>query len=159
MPGAQVAPDLLHHLRVINHRDHAQGFWQAGQRIGSACQTRRIRSRHRLEGSFTGGGGETPGWRTTSSAGRPRWRAPRILLLYIRGGGRRGKTSGSCRRRPADTHARSSRTEPGRDRAPGRHMRKSFRLTNPTFRLAPMELTRREVFTFRNTIYVCLLLA
>jgi uncharacterized protein with von Willebrand factor type A (vWA) domain len=34
-------------------------------------------------------------------------------------------------------------------------MRKSFRLTNPTFRLAPMELTRREVFTFRNTIYAC----
>jgi hypothetical protein len=44
-----------------------------------------------LEGNFTGGGGETPGWRTTSSAGRPRWRAPRILLLYIRGGGRRGQ--------------------------------------------------------------------
>ena len=34
-------------------------------------------------------------------------------------------------------------------------MRKGFRLTNPTFRLAPVELTRCEVFTFRNTIYAC----
>ena len=29
-----------------------------------------------------GGGGETPGRCGTSSDGRPRWRTPRILLLY-----------------------------------------------------------------------------
>ena len=27
------------------------GFWQTGQRSGSTCHTRRIRSRHRLEGN------------------------------------------------------------------------------------------------------------
>ena len=36
------------------------GFWQTGQRSGLTCHTRRIRSRQRLEGSLSGGGGETP---------------------------------------------------------------------------------------------------
>ena len=44
------------------------GFWQTGQRSGCTCQTRRIRSRHRLEGSFSGGEGERPG-RLATSAG------------------------------------------------------------------------------------------
>lgn len=33
------------------------GFWQTGQRSGSTCQTRRMRSRQPLEGSLSGGGG------------------------------------------------------------------------------------------------------
>ncbi len=45
------------------------GFSQTGQRSGSACQTRRIRSRHRLDGSFSGGREETPG-RGDGHAGR-----------------------------------------------------------------------------------------
>src|ERR1035437_3905930 len=52
------------------------------ERSGSTCQTRRIRSRHFLDGSLSGGGGETPGRCGTSSGGRPRWRTPGILLLY-----------------------------------------------------------------------------
>ena len=51
------------------------GFWQTGQRNGATCPPRKIRSRHRLEGSLTGGGGEYPGRRTATSGGRPRWRA------------------------------------------------------------------------------------
>ena len=46
-----------------------------------------IKSRHRLEGSLAGGGGETPGRRKTSCGGRPRWRTPRILLEYSRNRG------------------------------------------------------------------------
>jgi hypothetical protein len=45
------------------------GAWQTGLRSESTCQTRRIRSRHRLDGSFGGGGGETTG-RWDGSAGR-----------------------------------------------------------------------------------------
>ncbi len=41
-----------------------------------------VRSRQRLQGSFSGGGGETPGRRTSSSGDRPRWRTPRILFEY-----------------------------------------------------------------------------
>ena len=58
------------------------GLLQTGQRDWSTCQTRRMRSRQRLEGSFAGEGGETPGRRITYSGGKPRWRTPRILLLY-----------------------------------------------------------------------------
>ena len=46
-----------------------RGFWQTGQRSGSTCETRRITSRHFLDGSLWGGGGERPGRRGTSSAG------------------------------------------------------------------------------------------
>ena len=64
------------------------GFWQTGQRKGSTCQTRKIRSRHRLEGSLRGGGGERLGgvncnlrsdpdarsWRTRLEQSQPRRR-------------------------------------------------------------------------------------
>ena len=58
---------------------------QHAKRGGSAfakATARQVRSRHRLEGNFKGGGGERPGRRTTNSGGSQRWRAPRILLLY-----------------------------------------------------------------------------
>src|SRR5260221_14512252 len=32
--------------------------------------------------SFTDVGGEAPGWRSANSGDKPRWRTPRILLLY-----------------------------------------------------------------------------
>ena len=48
-------------------------FWHIGQRSGLTFQTRRIRSRQRLEGNFCGAGGERPGRRGTKSdaSGKP----------------------------------------------------------------------------------------
>ena len=58
---------------------------QHAKRGGSAfakATARQVRSRQRLEGSLSGGGGQTPGRCGTTSGGSQRWRAPRILLLY-----------------------------------------------------------------------------
>ena len=59
------------------------GFWQTGQRSGSTCQTRKMRSRHRLEGSLRGG----CGWRD-GHAGRGGF--PYERALQFRGFGGEG---------------------------------------------------------------------
>ena len=64
----------------------AGGDWPRAGAVGSWPNTGKMRSRHRLEGSFTGGGGDTPGRRTTSSGGKPHWRRSRGR------GGRWGKS-------------------------------------------------------------------
>ena len=79
--GTEVAKDLLGHARVVNHGDNPIGFGQTGQRNGSKCQTRRIRSRHVLDGSWSVVVAKRPAYAEPAQAGRPRWRTPRILLL------------------------------------------------------------------------------
>jgi hypothetical protein len=61
----------------LSEIDNAGG--QRAKRGGSTfakATARQVRSRHRLEGSLSGGGGETPGWCGTTSGGSHRWRAP-----------------------------------------------------------------------------------
>ena len=82
VPGAEVPQDLLRNLRVINHRNDAHGVLahRAAQRVHVPDPEDEIAPP--LGGQLQRRWRERPGRRTTNSDGRPRWRRPRILLLY-----------------------------------------------------------------------------
>src|ERR1035437_1449540 len=91
---------------------------ELGQGRGSTRQTRRIRSRQRLDGRLVGGGGETPGRRTTNSGGQPPLRLASIIPPAWRGhvpsDGTGGESLSAAKRRKRHSAAKPQPRNQGR---------------------------------------------
>src|ERR1017187_4348402 len=87
LDGFHVATELRFEHDQLDGRADAPGLESDEPPESSDCVT--DQRQHLLSAQalliricFSRGGGERPGRRGTKSAGRPRWRRPRILLLY-----------------------------------------------------------------------------